>query len=179
MKRIVILLTLLVFFGSCKSTSNIVTSKKETTKNRRINTKNDNQSFSRNDNSSYLAKQLINSASKNLGVRYRAGGTTSEGFDCSGLIYSTFKKFGYILPRTSKEMGKTGVQLNPYEIQKGDLIFFGTNDRDIINHVGLVTQVSNDEIKFIHSSSSRGVIISSTKETYYQNSFIQANRIME
>jgi hypothetical protein len=47
----------------------------------------------------------------------------------------------------------------------------------VINHVGLVIDVNSDEIKFIHSATSKGVIISSTKEEYYNKTFTQANRI--
>jgi cell wall-associated NlpC family hydrolase len=75
-------------------------------------------------------------------------------------------------------MSKVGEKLNRNEIKKGDLVFFRTNGRSVINHVGLVTEVKDDEIIFIHSSVQRGVIISSTKEPYYQRTFAQANRIL-
>jgi hypothetical protein len=65
------------------------------------------------------------------------------------------------------------------DIRKGDLIFFRTNGKSVINHVGMVTEVTDDEIKFIHSSTQKGVIISSTKEPYYGKNFAQANRILE
>ena len=65
----------------------------------------------------------------------------------------------------------------PDEVRKGDLIFFKTNGRKIINHVGMVVEVLEDEIKFIHSATSKGVIISSTKEPYYKKTFVQVNRI--
>jgi cell wall-associated NlpC family hydrolase len=130
-----------------------------------------------NSDTSYLVEQLINSASENLGANYRSGGTTPEGFDCSGLMFATFSKFDIILPRSSNEMSRLGTVLNPDEIKKGDLIFFRTNRRSAINHVGMVTEVLPDEIKFIHSATSSGVIISSTKEPYYSKSFAQANRI--
>jgi len=58
------------------------------------------------------------------------------------------------------------------------LVFFKTSNRGVINHVGLVTEVRGDEILFIHSSVQRGVIISSTKEPYYQRTFAQANRVL-
>jgi cell wall-associated NlpC family hydrolase len=64
------------------------------------------------------------------------------------------------------------------EVKKGDLVFFKTSSRGVINHVGLVTEVRSDEILFIHSSVQRGVIISSTKEPYYQRTFAQANRVL-
>lgn len=128
-------------------------------------------------NSSYLVEQLINAASENLGARYRSGGSTPEGFDCSGLMFFTFNKFDIILPRSSNEMSNLGSVLNLSEVRKGDLIFFKTNGRKIINHVGMVVEVLEDEIKFIHSATSKGVIISSTKEPYYKRTFTQVNRV--
>ena len=130
-----------------------------------------------NSDTTYLVEQLINSASENLGANYKSGGTTPEGYDCSGLMFATFSKFDIILPRSSNEMSRLGTVLNPDEIKKGDLIFFRTNRKSVINHVGMVTEVLQDEIKFIHSATSSGVIISSTKEPYYSKSFAQANRI--
>jgi cell wall-associated NlpC family hydrolase len=138
--------------------------------------KSDDFDISRSD-TSYLVAQLINAASENLGANYRSGGTTPEGYDCSGLMFATFSKFDIILPRSSNEMARLGMVLNPEEIKKGDLIFFRTNGRKIINHVGMVTEVLPNEIKFIHSATSKGVIISSTKEPYYTKTFAQANRI--
>lgn len=128
-------------------------------------------------NSSYLVEQLINAASENLGARYRSGGSTPEGFDCSGLMFFTFNKFDIILPRSSNEMSNLGSVLNLSDVRKGDLIFFKTNGRKIINHVGMVVEVLEDEIKFIHSATSKGVIISSTKEPYYKRTFTQVNRV--
>ncbi|GEP51621.1 hypothetical protein FNO01nite_22930 [Flavobacterium noncentrifugens] len=151
---------------------------KKTSKKAIINDKNDDDYEITAENSSYLVRQLINTASQNLGANYRSGGTTPEGFDCSGLMYSTFKKFDISLPRSSNDMAKIGTKLDNDEIQKGDLIFFKTNGKSVINHVGMVTEVSSDEIKFIHSSTQKGVIISSTKEAYYGRTFAQANRIL-
>lgn len=127
--------------------------------------------------SSYLVEQLINAALENLGARYRSGGSNPDGFDCSGLMFFTFSQFDFVLPRSSNEMSKLGTVLNPNQYKKGDLIFFKTNGRKIINHVGLILEVLEDEIKFIHSATSKGVIISSTKEPYYKKTFAQVNRI--
>ena len=128
-----------------------------------------------------MADQIINSASENIGVRYKTAGTTKSGYDCSGLVYSTFGLFDVKLPRTSFEQSKTGVALGQTieNAKKGDLIFFKTNNSSQINHVGIVIGVMVDEIKFIHSSTSKGVIISSTKEPYYQNAFVQLNRVLQ
>jgi len=127
---------------------------------------------------SYIAEQLTTTAMDYLGVRYRGGGTTREGMDCSGLVTAVFSSFDLSLPRSSNDMAKVGERLEFKDIKRGDLVFFRTNGKRIINHVGLVVEVVEDEIKFIHSSTSSGVIISSTKEPYYERSFVQANRMV-
>ena len=126
-----------------------------------------------------LIEQLIQSASDKIGTRYRSGGTTTAGFDCSGLMYSTFGLIDIKLPRTSIEQSSFGERIENMNAQKGDLIFFKTNGRSRINHVGMVVEVEGDEIKFIHSSTHSGVIISSTKEAYYKRTFAQVNRILK
>ena len=126
------------------------------------------------------AEFLIAKASEHLGTRYRGGGTTSAGFDCSGLMFSTFKNIDMTLPRSSGSMAVgAGVKIEREQAQKGDLIFFTTNGRGSINHVGMITEIIGDEIKFIHSSVQSGVVISSTKEPYYAKRFIQINRVLE
>lgn len=152
---------LAIFFTSCKSTSTSVSKKESKRENRSI------------------VNHLIEKATDNIGVRYKAGGTTKNGFDCSGLVYVTFESENIKLPRSSFEQAKIGTVITLKEAQKGDLIFFKTNRSKQINHVGLITEVSSGEIKFVHSSTSKGVIISSTKEPYYQNSFAQINRLIE
>lgn len=124
------------------------------------------------------AEYLIGKASENLGTRYRSGGTTTAGFDCSGLMFSTFKNIDMNLPRSSYEMANYGVKIDKNKAQKGDLIFFSTFGRGRVSHVGMVTEVLDDEIKFIHSSTSSGVMISSTKENYYARNFVQVNRVI-
>ena len=150
---------------------------KKELKNRLSTDENSGDFIINTSNTSYLVEQLINAASENLGARYRSGGSNPEGFDCSGLMFFTFRKFDIVLPRSSNEMSNLGTVLNPNEIRKGDLIFFKTNGRKIINHVGMVVEVIDDEIKFIHSATSKGVIISSTKEPYYKRTFTQVNRV--
>jgi murein DD-endopeptidase / murein LD-carboxypeptidase len=126
-----------------------------------------------------LAQNIIDFASNNMGVRYRSGGTSRAGFDCSGLVYTAFKSNEIDLPRDSFRMSKKGRVLKFHEISKGDLIFFKTRGSRVINHVGMVMSASEDEIIFIHSSSSKGVTISSTKEAYYGRAFAQVNRVVE
>lgn len=122
--------------------------------------------------------QLVSTASENIGTRYRTGGTTKDGFDCSGLMCTTFGTFDIQLPRTSIEQSQYGVKVTNEEAQKGDLIFFKTNGRRQINHVGMVVEVQDGDIKFIHASVGGGVIISSIKERYYSKKVSQINRVL-
>ncbi|MBC5839855.1 LysM peptidoglycan-binding domain-containing protein [Flavobacterium sp. F-380] len=121
--------------------------------------------------------QLVSTASENIGTRYRPGGTTKAGFDCSGLMCTTFGAFDIDLPRTSLEQSQYGTKINNDDAQKGDLIFFKTNGRGQVNHVGMVVEVNDGDIKFIHASNS-GVIISSIKEKYYSKRVTQINRVL-
>jgi cell wall-associated NlpC family hydrolase len=76
-------------------------------------------------------------------------------------------------------LSKTGLVINVKKdkVKKGDLVFFSNSKNNSIDHVGIVIDTYNEEIKFIHSSTSKGVIVSSTKEPYYKKSFVQANRL--
>jgi lipoprotein Spr len=144
-----------------------------------INDNNDSDIIIQNEDSNYLIDQLINTASDNLGVGYRGGGTSKSGFDCSGLMYSTFKKFDITLPRSSYEMAEVGTPIDLNKAKKGDLIFFINRGQHRINHVGMIVEVNGDEVKFIHSSTQSGVIISSLKESYYDRTFKQINRVIQ
>jgi len=126
----------------------------------------------------YIAVQMINNAMTFIGTRYLGGGTTTSGMDCSGMVTAVYNLFDLKLPRSSTEMAKVGQKIDRKEVKKGDLVFFHTNGRRSINHVGLVVEASDEEIKFVHSSTSKGVIISSTKEPYYERNFVQANRML-
>jgi len=126
----------------------------------------------------YLALQMINNAMGFIGVKYHGGGTSIAGMDCSGMVTAVFNIFDMKLPRSSNQMATVGEKIDNKDAKKGDLIFFKTNGRSVINHVGMVVEVLADEIKFIHSSTQSGVIISSTKEPYYKRTFAQVNRVL-
>ncbi len=144
-----------------------------------VNDKNESDIVIENDDFNYLVAQLINTASDNLGVGYRGGGTSKNGFDCSGLMYSTFKKFDITLPRSSYEMAEVGTPVDSSHAKKGDLIFFINRGQHRINHVGMIVEIDGDDVKFIHSSTQSGVIISSLKESYYDRTFKQINRVIQ
>jgi lipoprotein Spr len=168
LKHLLYTFLILLFFTACKPTATIITSKKENL------TKSEKRKTSR------LIEQLVYTATENIGVQYKYAGTTKSGFDCSGLICNIFSSYNITLPHSSYEQSKLGtiVNRNREEAKIGDLIFFKTNSKSKINHVGMVIEVDDDEIKFVHASTSKGVIISSTKESYYNRTFAQLNRIL-
>lgn len=126
-----------------------------------------------------FADRLINTALEYSGVRYKYGGTSKAGLDCSGLMLITFGEHNYDLPRSSSQMALEGQKVKLNEVVKGDLLFFCTGRRNRkINHVGLVVTTEGDEIKFIHSSTSRGVIVSSLREGYWNSAFVKATRVL-
>ena len=128
--------------------------------------------------SDYIKEQILNVAAENLGSPYRGGGTTPAGFDCSGFVNYTMTQFDIELPRSSAEMSRIGKRILKSEAKAGDLIFFNTSGGGV-SHVGIVTENNDGILKFIHSSTSSGVIYSSTAEGYYARTFVGVNRILE
>ena len=97
--------------------------------------------------------------------------------DCSGLIYTSFKEEEVVLPRTSRAMSTQGTKTSLKNVKVGDLLFFKTSKKNVISHVGLVVKAGK-KIEFIHSSTSKGVTISSLDERYWNNAFAWARRIL-
>jgi cell wall-associated NlpC family hydrolase len=113
------------------------------------------------------------------GTRYKYGGTTKDGMDCSGLIFTSYLEEDISLPRTSRAMSLEGDRLELAEVNIGDLLFFETNkNKKVINHVGLVIEIQPGHIFFIHSTTSRGVIISSLADGYWFDHFVMARRLI-
>ena len=113
------------------------------------------------------------------GTRYKYGGTTRKGMDCSGLMYTAFGKHQVNLPRVSYQQATKGKRIKLNTVKKGDLLFFQTNkNRKRINHVGLVVSHKSGVIKFIHSTTSKGVLVSTMDERYWKNAFTEARRVL-
>ncbi|TBW28121.1 NlpC/P60 family protein [Gramella sp. KN1008] len=166
-----------ILLTSCGSSrSRVITTKKEQNRTEEISHYDRDPSAEPENNK---ALKVIETAKRFEGTRYKFGGTDKKGMDCSGLIYRSFHEEGIALPRTSRAMSLEGKRLYLKEVSVGDLLFFETNkNRKVINHVGLVVEVNNDGIYFIHSSTSRGVIISSLSESYWYNNFVMARRVI-
>lgn len=122
---------------------------------------------------SYHSK-AISIAKSTLGVKYRWGGNSPQtGFDCSGLVRYSFSETGKYLPRTAAAMYKQGKKVTFSNLELGDLMFFAPNKASRPTHVAIY--IGNNQ--FIHSSTSRGVSLAQTNNTYWKPKFIGAKRI--
>ncbi|CAM4451844.1 C40 family peptidase [Paenibacillus phoenicis] len=130
--------------------------------------------FSASATSSFASSaKLENEVDKVVGTPYLYGGTTVAGFDCSGFILYVFDKFNLDLPRTSKSQAKEGTPVDQDKLRTGDLVFFNTDGKGI-SHAGIYI----GDNKFAHSSSSKGVRISSLSESYYKERYVTARRVV-
>jgi peptidoglycan DL-endopeptidase LytE len=118
------------------------------------------------------SKRLKKSAFSFLGTRYRFGGTSRNGLDCSSFVQHVFRDLDIQLPRTAREQFRTGEPVTSLDLQKGDLVFFRTY-ASFPSHVGIYL----GDNKMIHASSrDHKVVISSMNTPYFRSRFIGAKR---
>ncbi len=120
------------------------------------------------------AEAIIEAAKGYLGVPYRWGGTSSDGFDCSGFIQHLFARAGFSVPRQAKNQIRVGEEVADDALMPGDLVFFSTYARGA-SHVGIYLGGG----EFIHASSGTGeVTITPLSKRYYQNRYVGARRVL-
>lgn len=105
-------------------------------------------------------------------VKYRAGGLSKTGVDCSGFVFLTFdSRLGIKLPRSTDEQVNAGTPIAVADLLPGDLVFFrtGRNTR----HVGIYLE----NRKFLHASTERGVMISSLDDRYWARTYWKSVRV--
>jgi cell wall-associated NlpC family hydrolase len=128
---------------------------------------------------SKVGNDLISYAKQFIGIRYKWGGITPKGFDCSGYTSYVMKHFGVKIPRTSKEQSKSGTAIAKSDLRTGDLVFFGRSASNrTVSHVGIYISDGN----FIHSSSGgggKGVTISNLNRGSYAARYVGARRYMK
>ncbi|TXH22378.1 MAG: NlpC/P60 family protein [Chitinophagaceae bacterium] len=152
----ILLISFILLFSSCASNKVSSLSKKTT--------KNTHQK---------LVNNIISDSELYLGTPYQYGGTNKNGIDCSGLVYLVFKDNNIHIPRVSAQQAKTSKPVPLNKAQKGDLIFFATSGGRKVSHVGIIHDIPTEgSIRFIHASSSKGVIISSLDEAYWKKAFL-------
>lgn len=178
-KQIVAVLAASVFVVSCGSSKSVSANKKSNTKAvakaenlRKLDSKfNGNVSRSIND--------ILKDAEKYIGTPYKFGGSTSSGFDCSGFTVKVFEENDFNLPRRSSDQAEAGKNIDIRDVKPGDLLFFATAGGSRVSHVGIVHDIGPDgEVKFIHASTSKGVIISSLNEKYWNKAYLHAQRVL-
>jgi probable lipoprotein NlpC len=124
---------------------------------------------------------VIRAARAYTGTPYKWGGTTRSGIDCSGLTGNAFNAIKLNLPRTADAQALMGEKVKLADLRPGDLVFFATGKKKReITHVGIVTAVkSKDNIKFIHASTSLGVVETDLFSDYYKKRFRLARRVID
>jgi len=120
---------------------------------------------------------VIKTARSYTGVPYKWGGTTRSGMDCSGLLLNSYKSIGVTIPRTSAAQNEYGKKVGKNDLKPGDWVFFATGKKKRkITHVGMITVVKGSTVKFIHASSSLGVVEANLNANYYQKIYRGARR---
>lgn len=170
---------LLLFVVSCGTSKFVVVKRSVPTKSvpRSTELKRLESNFSGRVNAEI--QEIIRDAQKYLGAPYKYAGNTSVGFDCSGLVMKVFDENNTKLPRRSEDQSNTGREIHIRDTKPGDLVFFATAGGNRVSHVGIVHDIGTDgEVKFIHASTSKGVIISSLNEKYWNQAYLFARRVL-
>lgn len=169
MRYILLFAFLTLSLQSCKSSKSKINTRKTPKTTRTTSTKTINKT----------ADAVVKHAKTFEGVKYKYGGNTRRGMDCSGLVHEAFRANDISLPRTTSALSTSGDWIDLKEVEVGDLVFFATrkNSRKV-NHVGIVTNTRTGYVEFIHASTSKGVIVSSLAERYWYFAFVQARRIL-
>ena len=118
--------------------------------------------------------RLYTAAAQWIGTPYRSGGNTRQGVDCSGLTRALYQTvYRQTLPRTTAAQQATSRRVPRHKLREGDLVFFSsTRSPKKVAHVGIYLK----DGKFVHASTSRGVIVSSLDEAYYRQHWLSGGR---
>ncbi len=120
---------------------------------------------------SVKAEKLWKAFERYQGTPYQYGGTTARGFDCSGFITTAYREsLGRRLPRTTSQMLRHGDVVHPDDVKPGDIVFFRIGGKD--QHAGIYM----GDNRFIHASTSSGVIMSELNGYYWKDRFSGARR---
>lgn len=109
-----------------------------------------------------------------LGISYTYGGTTANGFDCSGFTKYVFDKFKIDLPRSSSSQFEVGEKVSKSDLRPGDLVFFDTSGGNGVSHVGIYV----GDGKFAHASTNKGTCIDELSMDYYEKRYVGSRRVM-
>lgn len=123
-----------------------------------------------------IGEKIVKEALTWIGTSY-AYGRQDKGVatDCSGLTMVVYEQIANVkIPRNSAKQADFCLTLNDKDVEAGDLVFFATGkDKNKVSHVGIMI----DPIRFVHASSSKGVVISDMKNPYFLKTFIKYGRV--
>ncbi|EAX47898.1 NLP/P60 protein [Thermosinus carboxydivorans Nor1] len=122
---------------------------------------------------SSAARRVIQTAMRYIGVPYVFGGTTPDGFDCSGFTRFVYARAGVYLPRTADAQFEVGQPVSYSRLQPGDMVFFSTYAPGP-SHSGIYLGDGN----FISATSSRGVVIDRMDSSYWGPRYVGARRVL-
>ena len=123
-------------------------------------------------NTDLVRKALYSQFADWKSVRYKMGGLSKKGIDCSGFVYVTYlTKLGIKVPRTTDLQATAGQEISQKNLKAGDLVFFKT--KLFSKHVGIYLESR----KFLHASTSKGVIISSLDDSYWSQKYWKSVRV--
>ena len=108
-----------------------------------------------------------------LGTPYRYGGVSENGIDCSALAQNVMGDLGVTIPRTTRDQKLVGVSVPRHRLKPGDLLFFRL-ESNRVNHVGIALGPD----RFVHASSSRGVVVDRLMSDYFSRRFVEARRVL-
>jgi cell wall-associated NlpC family hydrolase len=133
-------------------------------------------------NHDVIAQKAIKEARTYLGTKHVQGGVARTGLDCSGLTHLAFKEAGLDISRDSRSQSVSGIDISIDNVEAGDLVFFATgSDPNRISHVGIITKTgkTKDDLEFIHTSTSRGVVEEKLFQfEYWQKAYRHARRVI-
>ncbi len=122
----------------------------------------------------HLRPSLVAAALAMQGKPYLYGGTTPDGFDCSGLVLYSYKQFGIKVPRNSYKQYQASQPVREHDLKPGDLVFFRTGG-GFVSHVGIY--IGNNE--FVHAPGTGKVVrVESLDDAYYKKTYVGAGSFL-
>ncbi len=132
----------------------------------------------------FQSDTLIEFAKSLLGVPYCYGGSSPQGFDCSGFVNYVYSHFGFEVPRSTTDFAKFGTEISIDSCKRGDIILFAGRNKEKrpVGHAGIVVSLKDEPLKFIHSATSnkRGIVITAFDSyEYYKSRFVKIVRVFD